>query len=66
MKRILLFVATNVAILLVLSITLRLLGVDRILDMTRTMVNVGSDVVTTIVVDAQEDRAEQREAARKA
>ena len=32
MKRILLFVATNVAVLLVLSITLRLLGVDRILD----------------------------------
>ncbi len=32
MKRILLFVATNVAILLVLSVTLRLLGVDRILD----------------------------------
>jgi len=29
------------------------LGADRILDMTRTMVNVGSDVVTTIVVDAQ-------------
>jgi heat shock protein HtpX len=32
MKRILLFVATNVAILVVLSVTLRLLGVDRILD----------------------------------
>lgn len=32
MKRILLLVATNVAILLVLSVTLRLLGVDRILD----------------------------------
>lgn len=32
MKRILLFVATNVAILLVLSVTLRLLGVERILD----------------------------------
>ena len=32
MKRILLFVATNVAVLVVLSITLRLLGVDRILD----------------------------------
>lgn len=32
MKRILLFVATNVAILLVLSVTLRLLGVDRILN----------------------------------
>jgi DAACS family dicarboxylate/amino acid:cation (Na+ or H+) symporter len=28
------------------------LGVDRILDMTRTMVNVGSDLVTTAVVDA--------------
>jgi len=29
-----------------------ILGVDRILDMTRTMTNVGSDVVTTVVVDA--------------
>lgn len=29
------------------------LGVDRILDMTRTMTNVGSDMVTTLVVDAQ-------------
>ena len=29
------------------------LGVDRILDMTRTMANVGSDVVTTLVVDAR-------------
>lgn len=29
------------------------LGVDRILDMTRTMTNVGSDLVTTIVVDAR-------------
>ena len=28
-----------------------ILGIDRILDMTRTMVNVGSDVVTTTVVD---------------
>jgi len=32
MKRVLLFLATNLAILLVLSITLRLLGVERILD----------------------------------
>lgn len=32
MKRILLFIATNLAILVVLSITLRILGVDRILD----------------------------------
>jgi DAACS family dicarboxylate/amino acid:cation (Na+ or H+) symporter len=30
-----------------------ILGADRILDMTRTMVNVGSDVVTTTVVDAK-------------
>lgn len=29
------------------------LGADRLLDMTRTMVNVGSDLVTTAVVDAQ-------------
>ena len=29
------------------------LGADRILDMTRTMTNVGSDVVTALVVDAQ-------------
>jgi DAACS family dicarboxylate/amino acid:cation (Na+ or H+) symporter len=28
-----------------------ILGVDRLLDMTRTMVNVGSDMVTTAVVD---------------
>lgn len=32
MKRILLFLATNLAIIIVLSITLRILGVDRILD----------------------------------
>jgi DAACS family dicarboxylate/amino acid:cation (Na+ or H+) symporter len=36
------------------------IGVDRILDMTRTMTNVGSDMVTTIVVDAQVGRAEAR------
>ena len=30
------------------------LGVDRLLDMARTMTNVGSDLVTTVVVDAQE------------
>ena len=32
MKRIFLFLMTNLAVILVLSITLRLLGVDRILD----------------------------------
>ena len=31
MKRIFLFLATNIAIMLVLSITLRLLGIERIL-----------------------------------
>jgi DAACS family dicarboxylate/amino acid:cation (Na+ or H+) symporter len=39
-----------------------ILGVDRILDMTRTMVNVGSDVVTTTVVD-RFTRLEERPAA---
>jgi Na+/H+-dicarboxylate symporter len=34
-----------------------ILGVDRILDMTRTMTNVGSDMVTTAVVDTAERRA---------
>lgn len=34
------------------------LGVDRILDMTRTMTNVGSDMVTTLVVDTQVRAAE--------
>jgi Na+/H+-dicarboxylate symporter len=33
------------------------IGVDRILDMTRTMTNVGSDVVTTVVVDAHQKAA---------
>jgi DAACS family dicarboxylate/amino acid:cation (Na+ or H+) symporter len=33
-----------------------ILGVDRILDMTRTMTNVGSDMVTTAVVDAAQKR----------
>ncbi len=36
-----------------------ILGVDRILDMTRTMTNVGCDMVTTVVVDAQMQRAEK-------
>ncbi len=40
------------------------LGADRILDMTRTMTNVGSDVVTTLVVDTQVRQAEERAGAR--
>ncbi len=39
------------------------LGADRVLDMVRTMTNVGSDMVTTLVVDAQVRRAEDRAAA---
>jgi DAACS family dicarboxylate/amino acid:cation (Na+ or H+) symporter len=31
-----------------------ILGVDRLLDMTRTMTNVGADLVTTAVVDARQ------------
>jgi Na+/H+-dicarboxylate symporter len=37
-----------------------IIGVDRLLDMTRTMVNVGSDLVTTVVVDAQVTRSEAK------
>jgi dicarboxylate/amino acid:cation (Na+ or H+) symporter, DAACS family len=39
-----------------------ILGVDRILDMTRTMTNVGCDMVTTVVVDQQVRRAEAKTA----
>jgi len=38
-----------------------ILGVDRILDMTRTMVNVGADVATTTVVDRYTKLADTRE-----
>lgn len=48
MKRIFLFVATNVAILLVLSVTLRLLGVDRILDAQGT----GLDLTNLLIFSA--------------
>ena len=41
MKRIFLFLATNIAILLVLSITLRLLGIERILDEEGVGLDVG-------------------------
>jgi heat shock protein HtpX len=42
MKRIFLFIATNLAIILVLSITLRILGVDRILDAEGSGLNYNS------------------------
>jgi DAACS family dicarboxylate/amino acid:cation (Na+ or H+) symporter len=35
------------------------IGVDRLLDMTRTMTNVGCDMVTTVIVDAQIKRTER-------
>jgi Na+/H+-dicarboxylate symporter len=38
------------------------LGVDRVLDMARSMTNVGSDLVTTVVVDAQERKADSASA----
>ncbi len=38
------------------------LGADRLLDMTRTMVSVGSDIVTCAVVDASMQRAKVSEA----
>jgi heat shock protein HtpX len=50
MKRILLLVATNVAILLVLSITLRLLGVDRILDEQGSGLNFNSLLILSLVM----------------
>jgi heat shock protein HtpX len=48
MKRIVLFVLTNVAVLVVLSITLRLLGVDQIL--TQNGINYGALMVFSVVV----------------
>ena len=50
MKRILLLVATNVAVLLVLSVTLRLLGVDRILDEQGVGLNINALLVFSAVV----------------
>ena len=38
------------------------LGVDRVLDMARSMTNVGSDLVTTVVVDAQERKIDANSA----
>ncbi len=40
MKRVFLFIATNLAVLVVLSITLRLLGVDSLLDQSGTGLNI--------------------------
>jgi heat shock protein HtpX len=50
MKRIFLFLVTNIAILLVLNITLRLLGVDRILNADGTGINFQSLLVFAAVI----------------
>ena len=50
MKRILLYLVTNVAVLLVLSITLRLLGVDRILDESGAGINFNALLVMSAVI----------------
>lgn len=50
MKRIFLFVVTNLAILVVLSITLRLLGIDRILDAEGSELNFNALLVFSAVI----------------
>ncbi len=50
MKRIFLFMVTNLAILLVLSITLRLLGVDRILDAEGSGIDFNSLLIMAAVI----------------
>jgi len=49
MKRVMLFLATNFAIIIVLSITLRLLGVERILDETGTDLNLNALLIFAAV-----------------
>lgn len=50
MKRIMLFLATNLAIIVVLSITLRLLGVERILDDDGAGLNLNNLLVFSLVI----------------
>lgn len=49
-KRVALFIATNLAVVLVLSIVLRLLGVDRILDESGTGINYDALLVLSVVI----------------
>ncbi len=49
MKRIALFLVTNIAVIIVLSITLRLLGVEQILDESGTNLNLGNLLVFAAV-----------------
>jgi heat shock protein HtpX len=50
LKRIALFLATNLAVIFVLSIVLRLLGVDRILDESGTGINYEALLVLSLVI----------------
>ena len=50
MRRVFLFILTNIAILLVLSVTLRLLGVERILDAEGTGLNMQALLVFAAVI----------------
>lgn len=49
-KRVALFIATNLAVLLVLSIVLRLLGVDRVLDESGVGINYEALLVLSLVI----------------
>ncbi len=49
-KRVMLFIATNLAVILVLSIVLRLLGVDRILDEQNVGLNYEALLVLSLVI----------------
>jgi len=49
MKRIFLFILTNLAVVFVINITLRLLGVDRILDQSGS-INFSSLLVMSVVI----------------
>ncbi len=50
LKRVALFIATNLAVVLVLSIVLRLLGVDRILDEQNAGINFEALLILSVVV----------------
>ena len=49
-KRVVLFIATNLAVILVLSVVLRLLGVDRILDESGTGINYEALLILSLVI----------------
>ncbi len=49
-KRVALFIATNLAVLLVLSVVLRLLGVDQILDESGTGINYEALLILSVVI----------------